>query len=50
MATILIGLVAVVVLWPLSAVYRAFGPLPLLAISGVVAVVLFVWTNRDSRR
>jgi len=50
MLTIVIGIIAVVVLWPLSALYRVFGPMPLLALSGIAGAALFAWINGDARR
>ena len=50
MARIVIAVVGVGVLWPLSTVYRLFGPLGFLALSGVSAVAVFAWTKRDARR
>ena len=48
MAKVVIGTVAIVVLWPLSALYRLFGLWPLLVLSAIAAVGLFAWTTRDA--
>jgi hypothetical protein len=48
MAKVVIGIVAVVVLWPLFALYHLFGPWPLLVLSAIAAVGLFAWTTGDA--
>ena len=48
MVRIVFGIVAVIILWPLSALYRLIGALPLLVLCSIAAVALFAWTNRDA--
>ena len=45
----IVVIIAIYTLWPLVALYSAFGPLPILALSCVAGVALFEWVKRDAR-